>query len=342
MREASGVPTLTSVDIREIDKDDEVLVHRHWEIGKLADAVRPYDFYPPWETAWKSYQFGRDDMELNLLGAFDGDLMVGAARADVPVLDNLHTAYTFVSVDPAYQRRGVGRMLDAATVDMARSRGRRLVMTQAFAPPESDSAGLLFARAMGYVSGLQDGMKVVDLFETEASWNALDASTLGHRDGYRIVLWRDHVPEDLVDDYCVLNEAFFNEAPIGEMEHEPEKWDAKRVQEREERNAKTGRHDVSAGALAPDGTLVAMTEVMVNPAAPQRGFQSGTLVAREHRGHRLGMAIKVANHRQLREAWPDVRILVTGNADVNAPMNAVNEALGYREIERCVEMQKDV
>jgi hypothetical protein len=37
-----------------------------------------------------------------------------------------------------------------------------------------------------------------------------------------------------------------------------------------------------------------------------------------------------------------VRILVTGNADVNAPMNAVNEALGYRRIERCVEMQKDV
>ena len=330
------------MDIREIDRDDEVLVHRHWEIGKLADAVRPYDFYPPWETAWKIYQVGRDDMELNLLGAFDGALMVGAARVDVPVLDNLHTAYTSVSVDPAHQRRGVGRMLDAATVDKARSLGRRLVMTEVFAPPERDSAGLLFARAMGYAIGLQDGMKVVDLFETESSWDALDASTLGHRDGYRIVLWRDHVPEDLLDGYCALNEAFFTEAPIGEMEHEPEKWDAKRVHEREERNARTGRHDVAAGALAPDGTLVAMTEVMVNAASPRRGFQSGTLVAREHRGHRLGMAIKVANHRQLREAWPDVRILITGNADVNAPMNAVNEALGYREIERCVEMQKDV
>jgi hypothetical protein len=27
---------------------------------------------------------------------------------------------------------------------------------------------------------------------------------------------------------------------------------------------------------------------------------------------------------------------------VNAPMNAVNDALGYREVERCVEMQKDI
>jgi len=162
------------VDIREIDRDDEVLVHRHWEIGKLADAVRPYDFYPLWETAWKSYQAGRDDIEMNLLGAFDGDLMVGAARADVPVLDNLHTAYTFVSVDPAHQRRGVGRALDGAVVDKARSLGRRLVMTEAFAPPESDSPGLLFARAMGYATGLQDGMKVVDQFATAARVSAIE------------------------------------------------------------------------------------------------------------------------------------------------------------------------
>jgi hypothetical protein len=35
-------------------------------------------------------------------------------------------------------------------------------------------------------------------------------------------------------------------------------------------------------------------------------------------------------------------VLLTGNADVNAPMNAVNEALGYREVERCVELQRDL
>ena len=39
MRDATRVPTLTCVDIREIDRDDEVLVSRHWEIGKLADRV---------------------------------------------------------------------------------------------------------------------------------------------------------------------------------------------------------------------------------------------------------------------------------------------------------------
>lgn len=329
--------------IREIDPADEALVHRHWEIGRDAEAAsRPYDFYPPWETAWLSYQGGRHDVRLVMLGAFDGNAMVGAGRTDLNLLDNLHSASSVVHVDPAHQRRGVGRALDAACVDTARAEGRRLLMTEAYAPPGADSAGLLFAQAMGYVAGLEDGMKVVDMFETEPTWDALEERAASRQGAYRVVTWVDHVPEELLDDYCSLNEAFFDEAPIGQLEIEPEKWDRRRVQEREARNARTGRHELAAAALSPDGRMVGLTEVMVNERITVRGFQSGTLVDRNHRGHHLGLTIKLANHRQVRATYPDLRLLLTGNAGVNAPMNAVNDALGYREVERCVEMQKDV
>ena len=331
------------MDIREIDPSDEALVHRHWEIGRDAEAAsRPYDFYPPWETAWLTYQVGRDDVRFVMLGAFDGGTMVGAGRTDLNLLDNLHSAYATVHVDPAHQRRGVGRALDGACVEAARADGRRLLMTEAYAPPAADSPGLLFARAMGYVAGLEDGMKVVDMLETEPSWDALEERAASRQGAYRVITWVDHVPDELVGDYCALNEAFFDEAPLGEMEIEPEKWDRRRVEEREDRNRRTGRHELAAAALAPDGTMVALTEVMVNERVTARGFQSGTLVDRSHRGHHLGLAIKLANHRQVRAAYPELRILMTGNAGVNGPMNAVNDALGYREIERCVEMQKDV
>ena len=62
----------------------------------------------------------------------------------------------------------------------------------------------------------------------------------------------------------------------------------------------------------------------------------------EHRGHSLGLAMKVANQQALRAAYPECRILMTGNADVNAAMNAVNVKLGFREVERCIELQKDL
>jgi GNAT superfamily N-acetyltransferase len=328
------------VDIREIDPHDEALVRRHWEIGREAEAERPYDFYIPWELARRTYAEGRDDVEMVLLGAFDGDEMWGAARVDVNRYDNLDLASATYYTHPDRRREGIGRALAAASYDVARSRGCTQLLTEAYAPLDTSSAGLLFGEAMGFTPAIVDGMKVVDLVETEPSWAALEEETAPRHAGYRLVGWRDGVPDELVEGYCRLNGMFFEQAPMGELDMEPEKWDEARVRKREAHNARTGRHDAAAGAVATDGALVGFTEVFTSDHAPWRGIQSGTLVDPDHRGHALGLAIKLHNHRQLREHFPQCRVLLTGNADVNAAMNTVNDALGYREVERCVEMKR--
>ena len=76
--------------------------------------------------------------------------------------------------------------------------------------------------------------------------------------------------------------------------------------------------------------------------ATDRGLQSGTLVVGEHRGHRLGLAIKVANQKAMAERFPELEWLMTGNADVNVHMNAINDRLGYRVVERCLEVEKTI
>jgi GNAT superfamily N-acetyltransferase len=332
---------VATVDVRAIDPHDERLLRAHWEVGKAADDhSRPYDFHTSWEAASELLTQQRDDLDLVLLGAFvDGGLR-GAAHVQHSLHDNLHSAHATYYVHPDWQRRGIGRALAEASYDVARGRGRRTLTTEAYAPLETSSPGVLFGEAMGFTQALVDGMKVVDLPETEHLWDALEAAAEQRRSGYRIVTWQDHVPEEHLTGYCRLNELFFDEAPMGELEVEPERWDAERVRRRELRNERAGRQDVSAGAVAPDGTLVGVTEIAISRHAPWRGFQSGTLVAPEHRGHALGMAIKLANHRQVRQRFPQCRMLMTGNADVNAPMNAVNDRLGYREVERCVEMHR--
>ncbi len=189
---------------------------------------------------------------------------------------------------------------------------------------------------------LAEGVKTVDLPATQDRWDGLAAAAAAHHGAYRIVTWVDAVPEPYVADYCRLNEMFFDEAPMGELDLRAQRWDAARVRMLEQQHLRSGRHEVAAGALDAQGRLVALTEIAVNEHAVHRGFQSGTLVAPEHRGHRLGIATKVANHRQLRRLFPTCDLLLTGNADVNAPMNAVNDALGYVEVERCVEMHRSV
>ena len=85
-------------------------------------------------------------------------------------------------------------------------------------------------------------MKIVDLVETEPSWDALAQEAAARMDGYTLVPWVDVVPEELMDGYCHLNEAFNDEAPSGELELEAEVWDADRVRGDEAQRRRAGRH----------------------------------------------------------------------------------------------------
>jgi hypothetical protein len=94
-------------------------------------------------------------------------------------------------------------------------------------------------------------------------------------------------------------------------------------------------------AVAPDGTLAGYTELVLGATMVRRGaMQSGTLVLPAHRGHRLGLAAKVANLRQLLAFDSSPRLLHTYNAGVNAPMLAVNAQLGFRAVEVEEEWQR--
>ena len=73
---------------------------------------------------------------------------------------------------------------------------------------------------------------------------------------------------------------------------------------------------------------------------PGKAYQWGTLVLREHRGHRLGQATKAHNLLWLQRERADLTLLVTYNAEVNRHMIAVNEAMGFRPVERLGEYQR--
>jgi len=330
--------------MRKIEPRDEALTRTFWEIGRAADEVdRPWSTYWPWESARAAFAFPSTSMRKSLFAAFDGDQMVGCAELSLPLLDNTHSASPEIFVHPGAQRRGAGTALLHASEAAAREAGRRVLMTDVATPVEGpDSAGLRFALRHGFTTGLVDDIKVVDIIDTEPLWGALDAEIAAHVDGYELRGWLDVCPEDLVEGYCRLMESFNSEAPMGELELEPELWDVGRLREKEDRFRRSGRHEVSALAIAPDGTVAGVTEVVLSDHRKELGLQGGTLVAREHRGHRLGIALKVFNHRAVRRAHPDCVHLLTWNADVNKAMNAVNDRFGYRTVERMAEMQKDL
>jgi hypothetical protein len=72
-----------------------------------------------------------------------------------------------------------------------------------------------------------------------------------------------------------------------------------------------------------------MTEILLVDSTPNQSWQMITVVHPEHRGSRLGLAVKLANLEALALAAPEVESIITGNAATNAPMIVVNDMMGF-------------
>jgi GNAT superfamily N-acetyltransferase len=263
-----------------------------------------------------------------LVGAVDDGAVVGVLRVDLPQCDNTHRVDVELLVRPDQRRRGAGSMLLGEACRLARQHGRTTVLGDV-GLPVGQEAGHAFATQAGASCEQTDVRRVLHLPADPARLAALDQEARSHSTGYEVVLWRDHVPAVHLDDRARLEQRMSTDAPLGGLDWREESWDGARFRRHEEQQAALGRIVLSAGAVH-DGRLVAFTDLGVLRARPELAHQWNTLVLREHRGHRLGLLVKLAGLRALAAQVPEVRRIATWNAEENAPMIAVNEALGFR------------
>ncbi len=122
---------------------------------------------------------------------------------------------------------------------------------------------------------------------------------------------------------------------MGDAPRDPEiaheEWDAQRVREGvNDLRPHYGLRDYTVVARHADtGELAALSEIAVDPANPGWGFQMNTVVIRKHRGHRLGLLVKIAMMELLATTEPQLERISTWNAEDNEHMIAINEAMGY-------------
>ena len=257
---------------------------------------------------------------------------VGAAEVRLPVQDNTHVAGVTLSVGPAHRRRGVGTALLEHVLDLAEGLGRTTVRTSVERPTDADAdtwPGLVALRRWGFAAGLQEARRQLALPVPSGRLAALEEGARGHAAGYAVRTHAGPVPEAEVDAVARLMSRMSTDAPSGDLVVEPEVWDGARVREAEALRAAQGRGQWLAVAAAPDGELVGYTMLVASAHEPERLLQWDTLVLREHRGHRLGMLLKVACLRAAVAGAPRARRVTTWNAVSNTPMIAVNEALGF-------------
>jgi GNAT superfamily N-acetyltransferase len=112
---------------------------------------------------------------------------------------------------------------------------------------------------------------------------------------------------------------------------EPESiWTPERLIQTEELEAGDGRTPLFAVVEhVPSGKLCGLTVFSVPAEISRVVAQEDTLVMPGHRGHRLGMLMKIANLLQLQRDLPGHPAITTFNAEENRPMLDVNEAVGF-------------
>jgi GNAT superfamily N-acetyltransferase len=336
-----------AVQIRELDPRDDAAYDSFYAVYAAAESLgRPHaTTYSRDEVRAMLLSSGSSSRRRAFVGTV-GDAVVAVGDLELPLLDNTHLAELAVHVRPDQRRRGWGRSMAAHLRAEARAEGRRLASAWVHGgllDPDgrlvARSAGSYFCAAVGLEERNVDVHRILALPVADNRLVELAEQAAAAQVGYQLVGWSGACPEQYVAAYLSLKEAMLAEAPLGDVEREPERWTEQRLRESEAEIRAMGRVLHVVGAVAPGGQMVAHNEVSRGNGKHARLWNWDTLVLPGHRGHRLGLAVKVRNVQRVQSLHPDARELHTFNAVQNAPMVAINDLLGFRPVEQTGEWQ---
>ncbi len=275
--------------------------------------------------------------------------VVGRGTLTLPLSENTTTAGVDVLVDAGFRRRGIGTRILELLEKLARERDRESF--DAFCsepikllipggglleaksgtggvPLESASTG--FALHHGYSLEQVETNSTLSLPVGEGLLHDLEEQASRRAAGYSFIGWQDRCPDELVDVFARLKSLMSTEVPIAGLGWEGEEWDASRVRVEESTWLAGGVASTAAVARhEATGELAAYTILTHREATPGMVYQEDTLVAPGHRGHGLGMLVKIVNLRRIEELWPAATSVMTWNANENQHMLAINIALGF-------------
>lgn len=237
------------------------------------------------------------------------------------------------------RRRGIGSRLFAAISQETAREGRSLLTWSTF---DLVPAGGEFSRGLG--ARIARVNRTSELRLADVDWSLVErwASAERARDfGYYLEMVDGAFPENLRDDSATFHR-IMQTAPRDDLDIGDTIIDANFVAELDEALLQAGRTRWTALVRDPEGACVGGTEMTFEPSDPETAHQQNIGIDAAHRGLGLAKWAKAVVLQRIRQERPGAVRVRTDNAFSNAPMVAMNHALGFQVVSTRTEWQLDL
>jgi GNAT superfamily N-acetyltransferase len=295
--------------VRPATSDDAELTR----FAEIVNEVTPEDPTELEELRWQDANYRGERFVAEVGGEMVGVASVGQIISYRPEFERW---WVTVRVRESYRRQGIGSALLVVGSRAARAVGKTGLQTSL---SERHADGHAFLQHRGFVEF--DRYRMVDL-----DLGRLPKPAIDHPAGVEITTLAAR--PDLVAGVHAVAELAFPDIP-----HADEPMQAGSLDEFRKRDVERPGMPSEAFYVALDtatGEVVGYASLMRIPGRPDAAWHDMTAVAPAHRGRGIATALKRATIAWAMDAG--MRVLETGNDVENAPMRAVNAALGYRPI----------
>jgi mycothiol synthase len=288
-------------------------------------------------TAWRNRsptQGGRH------FRAVEANRVIGYAEAEWDEADaqNPHLAWADVMVAPSHRRRGVGTALLHHLLTSSLRAGKTHFLTDTTSRVPSGGA---FVANLDAKLGQES--HVHQLLLSDLNVEYLRAA-LEHAptERFEIGSYQESFPESELAALCDLFEVM-NSEPRGALDVNDRRFKPEDLRLATERMKARGvQWWLFYVRERNTGRLAGYTETRFHPDHPTFVYQRATGVLPEFRGQGLGAWLKSAMLERIVKERPTADRVRTGNADSNAPMLRINQALGFKPFLSRAEWQLEI
>jgi len=296
--------------------------------------VNPNDPPPPLELIKKSMLETSTEYDIFRWLVFsDTDEIIGYAKLSYPnstspmYESNKLIADINITVKKEFRRQKIGSELLRILVVKAKELGK-----ESFQTVTNLEAGKRFIE---YFEGIVAADRSRNrLYYKDINWKKLKKWCEDGEEkskGVRIETFQD-VPEKDIEEYVRIYTLTENQAPDYETgDYQGLKVSPESRRQYEEIHKKKGYTWITKITREEDGTISGLTEIFFNKYLPHMVEQEMTGVLPKFRGRGLGKWLKADMLLYIKENYPTIDFIETGNADNNAPMLAINNKMGYKK-----------